>query len=155
MDNPFLFGSDNLIKHWRSIRSQLTLDKTDLQQLEIVVEFWSKTPLSSPFLNWDSTESWVGPWEFMSEMNFDESSIAIGMEYTLLLGNDSRWTSDRLELQLILSADKSKQLLVLIVDNTYVLNFNYGNVVLLQQENNKFAVQKRYKYNNKTHKILD
>jgi hypothetical protein len=153
MDNPFLCGSDYLNKHWRILRAQLTSDKLDLEHLEIVVKFWSKAPISAPYLDWDRPDNWADPWEFVTEMNFDESGIAIGMEYSLLLAEDHRWASDRLHLSLIASSDGSKQLLVLVVDNTYVLNYSYGVIMPFDQASNELVIQQEYVYSNKMHKI--
>jgi hypothetical protein len=155
MDNPFLCGSEYLIKHWRKLRSQLISAKTDLEHLEMIVKFWSDAPISAPFLDWDHPNNWPDPWEFITEMNFDESGVAIGMEYSLLLAEDQRWTADRLRLDLITSVDKSKQLLVLIVDNKYILNYNYRSIMPFEQASNELVIQQEYMYINKIHKIQD
>jgi hypothetical protein len=155
MDNPFLCGSNYLNKHWRILRAQLTSDKTDLEHLEIIVKFWSKAPISAPYLDWDHPDSWPDPWEFITEMNFDESGIAIGMEYTFLLAEDQRWVLDRLHLALIASTDGSKQLLILIIDNKYVLNYSYGVIMSFEQASKELVIQQEYMYINKMHKIQD
>ncbi len=153
MDNPFLNGHNHLLKNWKLLRSELTKEKSNLEHLELVVKFWSKTPTIQPYTDWDNPNKWPDPWQFISEMNFDESAIAIGMEYTLLLSADNRWNSDRLELNLIATNCKSKQILILIVDNMYVLNYNYGSIVNLNEVNNTFVIQQKYKFCNKIHKI--
>jgi hypothetical protein len=155
MDNPFICSPRILGKQWRAARAQLSADKTDLEHLQIVIDFWSNALTSAPFLDWDNPTSWPDPWEFMSEMTFDISAIALGIEYTLLLSEDKRWTSDRLELKLVSLMDHSQQLLVLIVDNTYVLNYNYKMVTPLSKINNMFLVQQCYQYVNKIHMIKE
>lgn len=154
MFNPFLCNSKQLSQHWRTIREQLTDDKSDLEHLNIVSKFWSYAPISAPFLNWDNPSTWPTPWELIAEMNFDQSAVALGMEYTLLLANDQRWNSTRLELNLACLNDKSQQLLILIVDSQHVLNFEYGLIVSAEYVAKEIMVQQRYQYQNKIHKII-
>ena len=155
MENPFLNNPSTLAKHWRSLRSQLTAEKTDLQHLELVTKFWSHAPLLSTFLDWDQPSNWLGPWELIAEMDFDISSLALGMEYTLLLSSDQRWTPDRINLALVCAQDKSQQLLVLLVDGLYVLNFEYASVIPWDQACKELVVQQSYQYTNKMHKFKD
>ena len=155
MENPFLNSPTHLAKQWRLIRSQLTVEKSDLEQLQLVTKFWSQAPLLSAFLNWDSPNIWLNPWEFIAEMKFDISSVALGMEYTLLLGADQRWTNDRLTLALSCTRDKSQQLLVLIVDQLYVLNYEYTCVVPWDEACKELVIQQNYQYSNKMHRFKD
>ena len=152
MDNPFLCSPKSLGKQWRALRAQLTADKTDLEHLDIVVKFWSRAPLSSPFLDWDHPNTWPDPWELIAEMTFDASAVALGMEYTLLLAEDQRWTTDRLTLSLSTTIDRS-QLLTLIVDDAYVLNYEYGAILPITKASNELAIQQSYQYINKMHEI--
>lgn len=155
MENPFLNSPSHLATHWRSLRSKLTIEKNDLEQLEIVTKFWSQAPLLSTFLDWDQPGNWLGPWELIAEMDFDLSSVALGMEYTLLLSADQRWIADRLYLALGCKQDKSQQSLVLIVDGLYVLNFEYAKVVPWDEACKELVIQHSYQYNNKIHKFKD
>jgi len=154
MENPFFSSPAQLAKHWRGIRASLTSNKTDLEHLQIVANFWSHAPLSTPFLDWDQPNSWVGPWDLLAERNFDPSSVALGMEYTLLLGEDQRWQDTRLSLALVCCQDNSQQLLVLLVDGLYVLNYDWGRVVPIDQACKELVIQQRYQYNNKMHKFI-
>ena len=154
MINPFLCSSKQLSQYWRMTRDQLTSDKLDLEHLEIVTRFWSYAPISASFLDWDHPNTWPDPWELISEMVFDPSAVALGMKYTLLLGEDQRWSPKRLELNLICSNDKTQQSLALIVDSEYVLNFEYGLIVPIDKVSNEFIVQLRYNYLNKVHDVI-
>lgn len=155
MDNPFLCSPKHLGKQWRALRAQLTAEKNDLEHLDAVVKFWSRAPLSAPFLDWDHPDTWPDPWELMAEMNFDASAVALGIEYTLLLADDQRWTSDRLELDLSITADRSQQLLTLTIDNAYVLNCEHGVIIPTSKASNELVIQQRYQYINKVHKFRD
>lgn len=154
MNNPFLCGPKQLSQHWRELRSQLTSDKTDLEHLELVVKFWAKAPTVHQFLDWANPDTWLDPWEMLSTNNYDESSISIGMQYTLLLSDDSRWTADRVKLAFISLTDRSMQYVVLIIDNQYVMNFRYNAVVKLDNVANEFAIHHMYRYTNKSHAIV-
>jgi hypothetical protein len=154
MHNPFLSGPKQLSQHWRELRSQLAHDKTDLEHLELAVKFWAKAPTVPQFLDWTRPSTWSDPWELLSNNNYDESSISLGIQYTLLLSDDGRWTADRLQLAFINLADKSMQYIVLIVDNRYVLNFRYNTIVELDNVANEFAIHQLYRYTNKSHAIV-
>ena len=153
MINPFLCSSKQLSQYWRMTRDQLTSDKLDLEHLEIVTRFWSYAPISASFLDWDHPNTWPDPWELIAEMTFDASAVALGMEYTLLLAEDQRWTTDRLTLSLSTTIDRSQQLLTLIVDDAYVLNYEYGAILPITKASNELAIQQSYQYINKMHEI--
>lgn len=155
MDNPFLNGPKQTIQSWRNLRGQLTEDKTDLDHLRLVVDFWARAPIVAPYLDWDHPDTWPDPWELVSERKFDPSAIALGMEYSLMLSEDGRWTSDRLQLSLVCSANKSRQHLILIVDSSHVLNYYYNMVATLPETAKDVVIQQRYAYINKTHEIVD
>ena len=155
MENPFFNSPSILAKHWRSLRKNLTADKTDLEHLQLVANFWSQAPISAAFLDWDQPGIWFGPWELIAEKDYDISSVALGIEYTLLLAEDQRWSADRLTLALASTHDKSQQLLVLIVDNNYVLNYEWGRVVTIDQASKELVMQQSYQYNNKMHIFKD
>ena len=153
MENPFLGNPKQLAKTWRNLRAQLTSDKTDIQHLEIVAKFWSRSPISAPFIDWDNPSTWLDPWELMYEDIFDAIAVAIGMEYTLLLADDKRWTSDRLQLILACTEDTSVQQLMLVVDNKWLLNCEHATVLLLNDKT-QIVIQQKYSYTNKTHVIV-
>lgn len=121
----------------------------------MVCDFWAMAPMVNQYLDYTSPSTWPTPWELITEKRFDSSSIALGMEYTLLLGQDGRWTGDRLELDLICTADRSMQTLVLIVDKTHLLNYAYRLVIPLADEVGGFEIQERYRYVGKTHETIN
>lgn len=155
MDNPFLCGPKALGQHWRALRERLTADMTDAEQLDIVARFWSMSPISPPFLDWDHPNAWPDPWQLMSEMTFDVSSKALGMEYTLMLGHDRRWTPDRMRLSLVCMADKSQQFITLVADDAWLLNYDHRAAVTVDNAMKELVIQQRYEYINKVHRILD
>jgi hypothetical protein len=154
MENPFLGGIKQTSQAWRDLRSKLTEDKTDHDHLRMVVEFWAKAPLVTPYLNWDDPTTWLGPWELIAERKFDPSAVALGMEYTLHLSDDGRWTADRLQLVLAATTDRSNQNLILIADDRYVLNHFYNEVASIKDASKDVVIQQRYAYINKAHQVI-
>lgn len=151
MHNPFMESPSQLRKEWKQLRNTLTADLTDQQQLEIVVKWWSKAPVTHDWLNWDDTNTWPDPWELITTKSLDNSAIAMGMEYTLFLGNDGRWNSDRVHLRLVSDTGKTMQHLVVVIDDKFVLNFNYSAIADI---NDGVITHTRYHYDGKNHHDL-
>jgi hypothetical protein len=78
----------------------------------------------------------------------DNSAIALGMEYTLLLGNDGRWTPDRVRLWLASDTKKTMQHLVVVVDGRWILNVEHARVVEMDGD---LMVHAEYRYDGKRH----
>lgn len=150
----FISGSKELLTAWKNIRSNLTSSLSDMEHLELVNKFWMKSPIaSSTILDWDDAVNWPTPWELMSTTNFDESAISLGMFYTLLLSDDSRWTSDRLKLILVRDTIRQIQKIILEVDNQWLMNLDYNEICSKTAEEKNYIVQQEYEYNGKTHLI--
>ena len=95
MNNPFLESPEHLRKEWKQLRQSLTSSESDYAQLDRVAKWWAHCPTVKQWFNWDNTDTWPDPWELIVTKNLDYSAIALGIEYTLLLGDDGRWsTSD-------------------------------------------------------------
>lgn len=148
MNNPFLENPSILRKEWKAVRSKLTADLSDYQHLEIVVNWWSRCPLSKQWLDYDNESTWPDPWELITTKNLDYSAIALGMEYTLLLGTDERWTADRVQICLASDTERTMQHLIVLVDNTWILNAYYGQIVELT---NNLNLHFCYKFDRKKH----
>ena len=151
MDNPFLGNPKHLSSRWRDLRSRLSKDLTDQQHLDEVVRFWAKAPMVNPYLDWDNTKLWPDPWELIAGMDFDPSSVALGMEYTLLLSDDNRWSPDRLQPGLVMLKDGSQQYMVLNVDGTHILNHHFNRIIPVDECSKDFVIQQTYSYINKSH----
>lgn len=154
MNTKFISGSKVLLSEWKSVRQELTSSISDYEQLKIVTEFWSKAPLSVRVLDWDSPSNWQDAWELINAMEFDESTIALAMFYTLLLGQDKRWTASRLKLKLVTDKSRQIQQLVLMVDNKFLLNLEYNSVVECSSIDHNISVQYQYNYDGKNHSII-
>lgn len=112
------------IKEWRDFRISIN-DKNEVDQLTDVVEYWSKAPLVNYVLDYNTFKEWPTPWELISEDYFDSITIAYLMMETLIT---LKWNKDRFVLSYIKPDDNSDYIMVLIVDNKYVLNYSYNEI---------------------------
>jgi hypothetical protein len=149
MQSPFIHGSKASLKYWKDLRQSLSGEMDDIAQLKSVVSYWSKAPITIRSINWDHPGEWPDPWQLIFDGDFDESAVAIGMFYTLLLSQDGRWTPNRLNLSLILDKDRQIQRLILEVDHRWLLNLDYNLVVDGSNVERTFFVQQSYAYNEK------
>lgn len=150
----FMSGSKELLAAWKQVRSTLSIDKSDIEHLNIVNTFWMKAPISaSLMIDWDDPVHWPTPWELMSLTEFDESAIALGMFYTLILSDDLRWNASRLKLVLVRDTIRLVQKIILEVDNRWVMNLDYNDIRSKNVEKDNCIVQQEYEYNGKVHLI--
>lgn len=86
----------------------------------MTADWWATAPLSANTIDVYDSNSWASPWDFIWAGNFDENSVALGMAYTLQL-------EELAECKLLLIQKKQGDVprLVVLVDNYYVLNYNY------------------------------
>lgn len=107
------------LKIWRAFRKSVEGMDND-SVIQNVVDWWKTTPVSSRVTDIYDRSTWPSPWELVHIGEFDENTICIGMAYTLhLIGK----TCDILLIQ-----DRKKDYigLIILVDETTVLNYNYG-----------------------------
>lgn len=146
MNNPFLESFDHLKRDWKALRNELVSEYTDQQHLERVVKWWSRAPVSRDWLDWDNPSSWPDPWELMATKNLDNSAISLGIAYTLILGQDTRWTADRVSIRLVCDQARTMQHLVVDIDKKFVLNFDYATI---SEFDNRVITHNYYRYDGK------
>ena len=154
MVDTFTNGSQHLMHAWKRLRSELSSDLSDRDHLSMVTDFWSHSPISSRTLGWNDPASWPDAWSLMHLADFDESSVALSMFYTLSLSNDQRWNDGRLSLILIKDLVREIQRLVLMVDQKWILNLEYNTILDACAPMPGFTVQQRYSYDGKIHSSL-
>ena len=140
-----------LVEAWKELRANLSETLSDKEQLVMVTEFWSHAALQHRWLDWDNPDFWPTAWELMHNGKFDESSIALGMFYTLLLSSDERWTPNRMKLQLINDRSYQVQQLMLIIDKRWILNLEYNSVIDLEKIDRNMSVQQHYEWDGRSH----
>ena len=148
-------GSNNLLKNWKNLRSNLTSEKTDFEHLQQVTEFWSHTPLSCRILDWDDPSAWLDAWNLMYSNRFDESAVSLGMFYTLLLSGDNRWNQSRLKLMLLNDRKRHIQQIILEVDACWLLNLDYNKIVDANTIKKSYDIQQTYAYDGKKHSSVE
>jgi hypothetical protein len=119
--NSFLLAPQIRLTAWRAFRHTIA-NETEQTQLQMVADFWSQAPLNPIAFAID--DPWPTTWEMLMTNNFCRQSLALGMESTLRLAG---WPSDRLLLKMI--NDSTTSLLILVVDEQWMLNYAWGKVV--------------------------
>lgn len=122
--NPFILAPQERLKDWKEFRVSLSsMEESD--QLRAVAKYWAQAPVLKMAYDIEQPQEWPTPWEMISAGDWDRNSIAIGMEFTLRLAG---WDADRLQLWMIRDEDISEVILILVVDQTLVLNYDYSEV---------------------------
>lgn len=129
--NPFVLEPSALLAEWKKLRADMA-GKPDVDQLHMVMEFWSMAPLVKIAYDPEGLDTYPTAWEMMNFNDWCENSVAVGMEFTLRLAG---WSADRLRVVMLKDYDASIQRLVLEVDGKYYLNYEYREVTEIPQTN--------------------
>jgi hypothetical protein len=116
-----LYDSDKLAE-WKNFRDSLETSNDPLQD---VVNLWIKAPFRSSYLNPTKPDEWPDPWTLILNSDLDDLAISLGMLYTIKL--TQRFNESKCEIHTLTSESKEPKYFV-VVDDEYVLNFNYGEV---------------------------
>lgn len=112
------------IKDWRDFRKDIkSLSEHD--QIENIVKYWAKVPTVNFVLNYNEYDKWPTPWELLTDGYFDSVTIAYMMLQTFLTIG---WSEDRFRLEYIKPDEASDFIMVLIIDEKYILNYSYNEV---------------------------
>lgn len=144
MNNPFLLSVKDRLNHWKNFRKELS-EYSEREQLEKVAQYWAHTPLQTIAYDMDEPATWPTPWEMMSVNDWCRNSVAIGIEFTLRLAG---WNPQRLKLKLILDRQSSVMAMTVIVDDTWILNYDWGLVLPYKPSG---IVLKSYQWDGKTY----
>lgn len=123
--NPFILPDRERLAAWKTFRTSLPA-LSEAEQLRAVAAFWAQAPVGTYAYDADNCAGWPTPWEMIADGSWCRNSTAIGMEFTLRL---SGWDPARLRLHFIRDLDLSEEMLVLVVDGTRWLNYEYREVV--------------------------
>lgn len=147
--NPFLLPPEERLAHWKELRKSLAA-MDDMTKLKAVAQYWSNAPLKTIAYDPADSANWLTPWEMMYRNEWCRSSIAIGMENTLRLAG---FSTDRMKLKYIIDRDIQAVLLILVVDDTWVLNYDWGSVLPYPKTNHN--VMKAWRFSGKAYLSLD
>lgn len=117
------YGTDRLT-HWKQFRDQVEVSSDPLKD---VAEFWGNAPFVSSYLNPQNPSEWPDPWHLVLDSRLDELAIALGMLYTIKLTR--RFMDSKCEIHTSMLPKERHPRYLLIVDDAYVLNFEYKNVI--------------------------
>ena len=112
---------DERLHLWKNLRkdiSKLTL----AEQMNAVAKFFSTIPYGSRSMDYYTPTEWPTPWEIIFHGKLCKSSISLLIFHTFSLLNEE----NTIELQLI--DDGEDEYLLPIINNTFVLNYELGQV---------------------------
>lgn len=122
--NVFLLPASERLAEWRKFRKSLeSMDETS--QLQAIAKWSAQIPTSNYVIDPDKPEEWPGPWELINDGDFCTTAVAYLMEQTLIMLG---WDVDRLKLTFVRDMKRHDQMMVLLVDDKWALNYEYGTV---------------------------
>lgn len=127
-----LHGIDRL-NEWKKFRDQL--EKSQYPFLD-TLEFWSKAPFVSPYLDPRDSRAWPDPWHLVLEGRLDDLAISLGMLYTLKL--TQRFMHTNFEIHMSISDGIKNPDYFLVVDNDIVLDHKRKEILDLKCLCDKF-----------------
>lgn len=150
---PYLLSPKERVRHWRDFRLSFSKDETDLEQLAKTVNYWHQFPILNHFLDIDLPNRWLTPWELIMGGDFCSDCLAYLMEQTLLMSDD-RWTNNRLQLMYISDKVNYTLLMILVIDNKYVINYSYNDVNNFDIIKETCIIQHTYQVKDNLHFII-
>jgi hypothetical protein len=119
---------------WRNFRK--TLEWKDLENAaKASAEWWAEIPVeeASPNVSapW-ATDTWPDPWNLMADGPLDHTHISVAIAYTLWM-TASPEDKERIELGVLNSHERRQILLVVLIDNKWLINYNSGKLVDMSQ----------------------
>lgn len=138
--NPFLLPEKDRLLSWRELRNQIT-PLADNDKFEPLLRWWAKAPICAYAIDAYDCSQWPTAWELLNENMFCTSAIAYMMAQTLIL---SGVNENRLVLTCIKGKDDER--LVVIVDDTIVLNYSYGEVFSWEDISHEFEERQSYRF---------
>jgi hypothetical protein len=121
--------SEDRLKEWKEFRNYIgCLPFSDA--VTVTAKYWGTAPFVSHYLDLKEPIDWPTPWELLSAGVYDDMARALGMTFTLFLtshGLDHKFNIARARIGL------ENYNLVLIDDEKYILNYDFGEVISKEQ----------------------
>jgi hypothetical protein len=111
-------------------------------------------PISNRYLDYHDCSTWPDPWTLIDNKDFDDSSINLGMFYTLLLADGNNWPSTRIKLAMIRNDSISKECLVCLVDDCWLLGYDIAGLINMHDESGIRVIQ-YYRYDNDRRRVVE
>jgi len=123
--NVFQLTFKDKLQEWSNLRENMKSVSVE-QQCILTDNWWQKAPLVNHYLHPNCIEEWPNPWELINDNEYCFYARALGMAYTLYL-------SDTKNIEMYEATDQENtELALIIVDNTYILNY-WPNTVKTNQ----------------------
>lgn len=153
MLNTFLLSPQEKISEWRNFRKSLE-SLTLKEALETIVHWFAMAPVGKWGIDPYEPTSWPSPWELFYDEYWNKSSLAFLMHYTITLMEnfkDGKITSELILIHDIRSEQEDIYLAVLVNDE-YLLNFDYAEVVKFDKVATDLLILQSYQ-NLNTYKV--
>ena len=124
----FDLHSTERLEVWRNFRETIETSDTPLED---VVELWKWAPMTSKYIS-ENSELWPDPWHLIIDNKWDDLGVALGMLYSVKL--TQRFKDTYCEIHTTVLPKDGSLKYILIVDNTHVLNLEYGSIVPVNTE---------------------
>lgn len=136
--------NEECLSLWKDLRNEIkSLPLND--KLENIAKFTSSMPFGHRTVDYYSPWDWPTPWDILYYGTFCTSSISILIYYTLTLTDSS-------QIELYLVEDEDVYLLP-VINNTFVLNYELGKVISLDDIRDDIKIIKIYTSNDITEVI--
>jgi hypothetical protein len=116
-------GTERLAE-WKNFREYL---ENSPDPLKDVIDFWSRAPFVSPYLDPFDSSSWPDPWRLVLDLRLDQLAISLGILYTLKLTR--RFINQPIEIHMSMLPEKEQIMFPVIIAGKHVLNWEYQTVV--------------------------
>lgn len=123
--NVFMLSAAERLEAWGSFRDSLP-SQIEQEQFDNVAKFWAQCPYSKWVIHPEDSRNWPTVWELLHDGDYCRNAIAVGIESTLRL---SGMSPDRLKLVMVRHLEDQEEFFVVIIDDTQVLNYSYGETV--------------------------
>ena len=110
------------LRRWRELRKEIVEVSNIKTQLSIVIDFWKTTPLGTRVIDPYDHTTWPNPWDLLNTNHYDENVVGLCIAYTL------HYSDIPCRILHVQNVDNSEIKLIVLVDNMYILNYNYGSI---------------------------
>jgi len=129
---------DDRLSSWAQHRQDL---ETSLTPLEDVWNFWCNAPYI-PYNNKIDPyhkKAWPSPWEIIVDNKYDDFTKSIMIGNTLKLTN--RFCNSAIQLRTYVDKLKNKLYNVVVIDETWLINYNDNGPVLIENLPETFLLE--------------
>lgn len=126
--NVFMMSPAERLEAWGSFRDTLSA-VSEQEQWDKVAKFWAQCPFGKWVIHPEDARNWPTVWELLHDGEYCRNAIAVGIESTLRLSGISQ---ERLKLVMARHIEDQEEFFIVIIDDTHVLNYSYGEAVVVE-----------------------